>query len=64
MNFCDCGTRIPEGFALCFYCESFADENPLAMEPEPLSADDIRLNGMDDEAADYADVFGTLEEAA
>ena len=29
------------------------DDEPMPAEAEPLSADDVKLNGMDDEAADF-----------
>jgi hypothetical protein len=50
---------IPDGFQVCAVCDVFADEEPML--PVPLTREDVRLNSMDYEAADYTDVFGTVE---
>jgi len=58
MTSCPCGTPIPDGFICCPWCEPTDDADPLPLDPE-----DVKLNGMDDEAADYADIYGNLEAA-
>lgn len=56
MSRCACGAPIPDGFVCCEWCEPVGDADPLPLDPE-----DVRLNAMDQEAWDYADVFGQQE---
>lgn len=62
---CDCGNAwVPEGMC-CLACEPFMDEDPLPSDEDSgYTAEDQRLEAMEQEARDYGDVFGTQQEKA